>query len=85
MPQQQSRRHFLVAFTTVVVAALIPGRVLRAGSLRTVVQGPHPTPRSGITGAKVLTKDQLADKPKLVSLFDSVREIPEVVDGIRCK
>ena len=84
MPQQQSRRHFLAAVTAVVVAALIPGRVLRAGSLRTVAQGPHPTPRAGITGAKVLTKDQLADKPKLVSLFDSVREIPEVVDGIRC-
>ena len=45
---------------------------------------PHPTPRPGITGAKVATHEQLADKPRLVELFDTVREIPEVVDGIRC-
>ncbi len=47
-------------------------------------RSPHPTPRPGITGANVLTKEQLADKPKLVDLFDSVRERPEIMDGIRC-
>jgi hypothetical protein len=33
----------------------------------------------------VLTKEQLADHPKAVPVFDLVREIPEVVDGIRCQ
>jgi len=46
--------------------------------------GPHPTPRPGITAAKVLTREQLEDSPQLIPLFDSIREIPEIVDGIRC-
>ncbi|MEI2718562.1 MAG: hypothetical protein V9E87_00255 [Gemmatimonadales bacterium] len=46
--------------------------------------GPHPTPRPKITGAKVLTADQLKDTPHLIPLFDSVRERPEIMDGIRC-
>ena len=49
-----------------------------------VVLGPHPTPRVGITAAKVATKEQLAHRPKMIPLFDSVREIPGVIDGIRC-
>jgi hypothetical protein len=43
----------------------------------------HPTPRPGITGDKVLTKSQLHDAA-LVPLFDAVRAIPGIVDGIRC-
>lgn len=46
--------------------------------------GPHPTPRPKITGAKVLTAEQLKDTPHLIPLFDSVRERPEIMDGIRC-
>ena len=49
------------------------------------VGGPHPTPRAGITAAKVLTKDKLDDNANLITLFDGVREIPEIVDGIRCQ
>lgn len=45
---------------------------------------PHPTPRPGITGEHVLSHEQLADHPALIPLFDSVREIPHVIDGIRC-
>jgi hypothetical protein len=32
----------------------------------------------------VLTKEELAKSPKLIPLFDSVRKIPEIMDGIRC-
>jgi hypothetical protein len=46
--------------------------------------GPHPTPRPKITGAKVLTAEQLKETPHLIPLFDSVRERPEIMDGIRC-
>ncbi|MEP6835675.1 MAG: hypothetical protein ABJB74_19970 [Gemmatimonas sp.] len=45
---------------------------------------PHPKPRTGITGANVLTAAQLADHEKLIPLFDSVRKIPQIIDGIRC-
>lgn len=47
--------------------------------------GPHPTPRPGITAAKVLTAEQLADSPDAIPVFDLVRQIPEIVDGIRCQ
>ena len=45
----------------------------------------HPTPRPGITSAKVLSNDQLGEHKDAAPVFDMVREIPEVVDGIRCQ
>lgn len=44
----------------------------------------HPTPRPGITGAKVLGADQLVKWPHLQELFDGIRAIPAIADGIRC-
>ena len=45
----------------------------------------HPTPRRGITAARVLKANQLAGvDPEVVRIFDMVREIPQVVDGIYC-
>ena len=71
------RRRFLVVCATLMTGLLARVRPAFA-------RGPHPTPRPGITGAKVLTREELADYPKLISLFDQVREIPQIVDGIRC-
>ena len=79
----RTRRQFLAACATVLAGALIPRSAAALPGTRKHPD-PHPTPRPGITGAKVATREQLADKPKLLELFDSVREIPEVVDGIRC-
>lgn len=44
----------------------------------------HPTPRQGITGAKVLGASHLVAWPHLQELFDGIRVIPAVADGIRC-
>lgn len=44
----------------------------------------HPAPRRGITGAKVLTAAQLTNSPDLVELFDGIRAIPQIADGIGC-
>jgi hypothetical protein len=77
-----SRRHFI---------ALLPATLLAgvAGVRRSapITRGPldHPTPRPGITAAKVLTKDQLGEHADAAPVFDMVRQIPEVVDGIRCQ
>lgn len=58
---------------------------LAALPVRVRAQGPeHPTPRPGITGDRILTAEQLARTPRLIPLFDAIRAIPEVVDGIRC-
>jgi hypothetical protein len=60
-----------------------------AGKLRALglprLRSEHPVPRPGVTAARVLTAEQLADSPQVIPVFDAVRAIPEVVDGIRCK
>ncbi len=88
MRHEVSRRTLLAAGVTALAGVLVPGRSARAARVRPEVRawvpGPHPTPRAGITGANVLTTEQLAGAPQLVELFDAVRAIPEVIDGIRC-
>ncbi len=94
MRHEFSRRAFLAAGFTALGTLLVPGRTATAaryGPRRHCIDplgarapGPHPTPRPGVTGVHVLTKEQLAGEPQLVGLFDSVRAIPEVIDGIRC-
>jgi hypothetical protein len=80
----RTRREFLAACGTVLAALTVPAHAGAASPRGRSRRDPHPTPRPGITGAKVATREQLADKPRLADLFDGVREIPEVVDGIRC-
>ena len=47
--------------------------------------GTHPTPRPGVDASKVLTRAQLTEHPAAEPVFDMVRKIPQVVDGIRCQ
>ena len=85
MQEKLPRRSFLGHFTGLLAAFVPSTGMLRGRIQRWPTTGPHPTPRAGITAAKVLTRDQLADSSKLIPLFDQVREIPEVIDGIRCQ
>jgi len=78
-----SRRGFLRGSLTMLVAASAPRRALAALS-RMAQPSPHPTPRPGITGAKVLSASELSAKPGLIPLFDAVRAAPGIIDGIRC-
>ncbi len=52
-------------------------------SERTAAPG-HPTPRPGITGAKVLVAARLLKWPDRQKTFDGIRAIPQIADGIRC-
>ena len=74
-----TRRRFVRACSGALAALLVFRRDAWARSIL-----PHPTPRPGITAARVLTKQQLAATPKFIPLFDSVRAIPQIIDGIRC-
>jgi hypothetical protein len=72
---------------TVAGSLLVPWREAHASSSnlpRHPHRTEHPKPREGITGAKVLTKEQLASSAHLVALFDGIRAIPAIADGIRC-
>ena len=70
-----SRRHFLALIPLVALA-----RPARAIGLR---KPKHPTPRPGITAERVVPDAKLIDKTA-APVFALVREIPQVVDGIRC-
>src|SRR5437867_2385068 len=47
-------------------------------------RGPHPAPRPGITAEKLLPSEQLSQHASAQEAFDEVRQIPEIIDGIRC-
>ena len=79
-----SRRRLLAAGAAAVATRLLPPRAAWAAAWAAPLRAPHPTPRPGITAAKVLSREALADAPELVPLFDAVRAMPGVVDGIRC-
>lgn len=45
----------------------------------------HPDPRPGIDASGVLTAEDLAAFPaETIEVYDMIREIPEVADGIGC-
>ena len=79
-----TRRELLVAGVSAFVAILTPDRG-GAAVMRAIARGraDHPDPRPGIDGSKVLATDQLHD-PALAPLFDGIRRIPQIADGIRC-
>jgi hypothetical protein len=81
MQRKTSRRDFVVAASVgVLTHILLP----RRSSGQATGPSDHPTPRAGITADNVLTKAQLSEKPATIPVFDMVRDIPQVVDGIRC-
>ncbi len=77
-----SRRTFLLQ--AAIALATVPSRVLNAAGARRVRHAPHPTPRPGITGAKVIAAEQLTKSAHVIPLFDGIRAIPQVADGVRC-
>jgi hypothetical protein len=79
-----SRRTFLVRCSAAVTALLAPAASASGLVRRFVPANGHPDPRPGITGAKVLAKEQLGSSTHLIPLFDAIRAIPQIVDGIRC-
>jgi hypothetical protein len=62
---------------TALLPAAFPVRVRGAEPV-----GGHPDPRPGIDGSRVLGADEV--RPDLSELFDGIRAIPHVADGIGC-
>jgi hypothetical protein len=85
---QLTRRAFVATGLGAFATLMASSAVARAHSLTCAhgarASGPHPEPRPGITGAKVATREQLANATALIPLFDDIRDIPEIADGIRC-
>jgi hypothetical protein len=88
----ESRRQFLRGSASALLALIGLARARPAGagtlagsSVRGLVPGQHPTPRPGIDASKVLTRAQLTEHPAAEPVFEMVRKIPQIVDGIRCQ
>lgn len=77
MQNHLTRRAFLTSLSTAAAAVVISPRFANAAPK-------HPTPRPGITGQYVLKGKELEKYPELAPLFDSIRRIPQIVDGIHC-
>ena len=76
-----NRRSFLTDVWRLGVLAL----VAPDGALAAVVPSPwrHPDPRPDVDGSKVLAKD--AVMPHVAELFDEIRRIPHLADGVACR
>jgi hypothetical protein len=76
-----TRRHFLAILPAAALAAVRPTG-LRAGRRARVT---HPDPRPGIDAAEVMTADAVAAfGDEVVGVYDMVREMPHIADGIGC-
>lgn len=78
-------RRAIVRAAGAACLALLGRAVPVAAADRRRSRATHPEPRPGITAANVLTHEQLANAPHAIDVFDLVREIPQIVDGIRCQ
>lgn len=83
-PARLSRRRFLTAGLGAALVAAIPGPARAAAALGARAGASHPDPRPGVDASRVLTAEQLARAPHAVPVFDAVREIPHIADGLRC-
>jgi len=74
-----SRRDFLCIGPVWAVLALVPGR---PSSRRRI---DHPDPRPGVDASEVMAPEALAALSEEVrAIYDMVREIPHIADGIGC-
>jgi hypothetical protein len=78
-----TRRHFLAVLPLVLLPAAARGMHVRARRQERSSPRTHPEPRAGITAARVLPDTKLTDR-SAAPVYAMVRQIPQVVDGIRC-
>ena len=82
--EMQSRRRFLALLPALSVVIAAGGRRAWAWPVRAGGTGKHPDPRPGVDASRVLKREQLTEHPEAAPVFDMVREMPQIADGIRC-
>ena len=75
------RRRFLTVVGGALLGVMAPRSASASLAGRSISD--HPTPRPGVDASKVLKPEQL-QAPEAAPVFDLVREIPQIADGIRC-
>jgi len=61
-----------------------PWRTTALRGHRLSTQTDHPEPRPDVDASNVLSEAQLAGFDHVIELYNGIREIPHIVDGIRC-
>ncbi len=82
MPRNK-KKPAVPAFIWVALGVLLLAlgyRLVRPGS----AEARHPTPRPGISAAKVESPAQWSNQPDIADVYRMAAEIPEVLDGIYC-
>jgi hypothetical protein len=82
--EMQTRRRFLALAAALCVGLAAEARRAWAWPARGAGQGKHPEPRPGVNASRVLTRQRLTEHPEAAPVFDMVREIPQIADGILC-
>ena len=74
----RSKLPWLIAGAAVIAIVAIVVATGNAGA------GHHPTPRAGVTGAKVLPASMFGEDERLVRAYTAARTMPGVFDGLYC-
>ena len=79
----QDRRAFLETAARAAAAwAFLPAvATAQTGTAAASFAG-HPEPRPDVDGSNVLPREKVA--PRMADLFDGIRQIPHIADGIGC-
>jgi hypothetical protein len=81
-----SRRDFVAAAAGGFFALLgVPGLESSHAGHAMARSGVHPDPRPDVDASNVLTEEGLAGFSHILKLYDGIREIPHIADGIRCQ
>ncbi|MGH8646830.1 MAG: PCYCGC motif-containing (lipo)protein [Gammaproteobacteria bacterium] len=80
------RRGFAASCVTSAIGLLMErdGACASRPISRTHVGHHHPEPRAGITAVKLPPANDLREYPEAMPVFEMVRRIPRIIDGIRC-
>ena len=80
-----SRRSFMASVAAGLAGMLGVPRWSAHRCHGSATSGQHPDPRPDVDASKVLTVEQLERYQHVIDLYDGIRAIPHIADGIRCK
>lgn len=82
--REYSRRRFITTLQGSVLALFAGARPVLGSILQTRRIWEHPEPRPGVDASKVLTAEDLVGFEDILPIYEGIREIPHIADGVRC-
>jgi hypothetical protein len=79
-----SRRQFLFVLSGILATPLVWREAVAHHVMKRRVGLPHPDPRPGITGEKVLPESEIGDRRRVREAYEAARSHPELFDGVYC-